>query len=479
MSRWSCAVVLALVSCGSEAATVEPAEFAELCGVAGPHRLVALAPDEALFKIHPFAGRLIYGTATRTGDTYEDHVLWSSGMCGESPRRIADDVKYTYENARWPGVLLGCRAEADDIVSLDPSGVEPPHVMFAGSGCFVKETAHGYLSLTGEAGQPGALTLHLYPDDPRSGTAQSIVLLDATSTPEHPISRRSRLRLTDDHAFILADDGELLRIELADRTVTVEQTGLRNFEISADGRYLLTQSLELTSEGVLSEKGTVSLHDRTSGFGVSLAQTSLDYGPPALAWVDLGLVPLVLGNGMLRVHFLPALDFVDTLRNVYFHGQIPDGRWLLKGVDSRFYLTDSPRVEYVTHVSDGKAHLAGDAITDDGVTLMSLTSCCSDPDEGPLMFVPFDRSERRLLAERASRFRLSLADGRLITLLDIDEQSLGDLYLVERETRTERLIDRRAIRFFRTFPELGDDILLYGVDDGERTGMWVVRPAPE
>jgi hypothetical protein len=477
MVRWICAALMVLTGCGSEPAR-ESAELAELCGVEGPLHLIALEADQRVYRVDVFEDRLYYATAHREGDqdppVYGEPTLWSSGLCGEQRRKIADGITSTFSDERWPGLLLGCREQAREVVSLDPTGLQPAHVVFADIDCWGgHDTSHGLVSLLAEDEGPGTLVLHRYPVDARTETSAPIVLLDPGLTPEHPISRRSRLRLTDDDAFILTDEQTLLRISLRDEDVVVEQTGVRDFEVSSDGRYLLYQDLNLTGDPDESE-GAVILLDRIAGTGTTVAQTDLAYSPIPLAWVDLGVVPLMLSNGMLRVHFLPGLDFVDTRYGTYFRGATADGRWLLQGTDNRLYLGDAPRPEYFTYLFDGTAQLAADAISEDGVTLMNLTSCCSPSDEGPLLFVPFDGAPRHL-ADRVSRARVSVDDRRLLTTVEIDEHGDGELVLVDLDTHDEQLVDTQVGGTFRSLSEYGDRVFLYSVTDGERTGIWLIR----
>lgn len=70
------------------------AELGEVRGVEGPVRLVALEQDEAVRGVlYRFEDRIFYATARPHTEaevvTYSDTFLWSSGPCGESPRRIA------------------------------------------------------------------------------------------------------------------------------------------------------------------------------------------------------------------------------------------------------------------------------------------------------------------------------------------------------------------------------------------------------
>jgi len=462
-----------LVSCGSE--PIEPAEFGEVCGVKGPVRLVALEPDQVVRGgLYGFEERVLYTTAHAHIEadvvTYSDTVLWSTGPCGESPRRIADDVINVFTDDRWPGVLLGCRTELRDIVSIDPSGDEPPHVVYADVDCFSRNTPQGLVSIDAEGDGPAALTLHPHPDDARTETSEPVGLLDPDVTPEYPITAKSRVRARGDLVFVLTTDGTLLRIELPSGAATVEQTEVREFDISKDGRYLLWQRAERTDQDSEFPEGLVLLRDRESGDDVPLTTTWLDPFDSPLAWVELGLVPLMLSGGPLRIYFLPTLGFLEVYDNVYPLEQLADGRWLLqRWWRGPIYLGDLREGGSATPVFHNGAIVGREP---DGLMLLEVPP---DSTPGPLLFAPFDGSPPSRLADRVTPY-YRLTEGRVLSAINVDDDGLGDFILADFETREERLIDRQVVdtSVWSTW-DLGDDIVRYAVVDGERSGVWMVR----
>lgn len=471
-------VASGLVGCGSEA--IEPAEFAEVCGVRGPVRLVALAPDQVVRDgLHRFEERVFYTTARAQAGAdevkYSDTVLWSIGPCGEAPRRIADDVVHVFTDDRWPGLLLGCRMDLRDIVSLDPAGEQPPHVVYAGVDCFSRDTPQGLLSIDADGDGPAALTLHPHPGDARSETSEPIALLDPDLTPGYPITASSRVRARGDGVFVLTTDGALVRIALPGGAVTVEQTGVREFDASQDGRYILWQRAESTDRDSEFPEGMVFLRDRETGEGMPLTPTWLDPYDSSLAWVDHGIVPLMLSGGPLRVYFLPSLGFLDIDDNVFPREQLADGRWLLqRWWSGPIYLADLREAGSATPFFDDGAIVGREP---DGLVLLDVPL---DSAPGPLWFAPFDGSSPTRLADRVTPYH-RLTEGRVLSALNVDADGLGDLILADFATREERLIDRQVVdTSVWSSWDLGDDIVRYAVVDGARSGVWMVRlpPAP-
>jgi hypothetical protein len=92
------------------------------------------------------------------------------------------------------------------------------------------------------------------------------------------------------------------------------------------------------------------------------------------------------------------------------------------------------------------------------------------------------------LAHRATAFHDWLSDGRLLTPVGVDERWLGELAIVDPETLEERRIDTRVAALsgveLADVPKgqptrrvVDDDTIVYAVSDGERTGVWLARPA--
>lgn len=237
-----------LLACSE--APLEPAGFAEHCGQTGPVRLLELAPGQGLAGLQRIGDRLYHTVGTQAPDMnsspytpFTDRSTWSTGLCGESPVRLADDLVSVFTVERWPDILLACQ-EGTGIVSLDPAGEAAPHLLFPSPQCWntyaeaLTWTEHGVVGLTDPAAPLSALNLYPYPDDPRTGTSEHIALLGEVDT-----TVLTRTGPDAVHAVTIA--GELVRVDLADRSIHVEQSGVGGFQYSADGRYLMWMDREL------------------------------------------------------------------------------------------------------------------------------------------------------------------------------------------------------------------------------------------
>ena len=129
------ALALMLGACG-EAEPLDPAALGELCGAAGPFRLLPLTPDE---RPVPEASIVRVGErivlAIGAGEPRRDSLrgpvpasttVYALGPCGEDPVVIGRDIDRVFMVPQWPGVVLGCEAETDDLLRLDPTGAAAP-----------------------------------------------------------------------------------------------------------------------------------------------------------------------------------------------------------------------------------------------------------------------------------------------------------------------------------------------------------------
>lgn len=519
MVRWSLGLVLGLglASCGSE--PFARAQLGEMCGIDEPVRLLALEPDQIL-RDRPLVlgdqvlisvARQPYGYAIVTSGWEPDSepALWSSGPCGESPRRVAEDVDDAFISKLFPETLIAERVVEGGYVRLDPAGVEPPNVIAPNFG---KWTTYGVVAFdpVGDgADDPASLTLYPYPDDPDTAPPDPITLLDAYRAPQYPFDRRSWVRHIDDIAWVVTTDGQLLRIDIAERlaeldpdlpvdrpaapptdiadepvaapagAVTRVQTDVRTFDVSPDGRYLLWQDLHLSNDDPERPEGAVLLQDLHTSAGVSLAQTGMNYSSAPLGRVDDGVLELTLPNDITRIYFLPGLDFVDLPRQLrLFDRPLPDGRWLLQSWrGGPIYLADLHDLESTTVLFPGGEIVRREA---DGLLIADLTpprDFEDHADQGPLWFAPFDASPAQRRGDAVSRYFHNLPDGRLLTVLSIEKSGLGELVLIDPETGSSRAIDHKvATRMTRW--KVIDDVVRYPVVDGARTGVWAVRLPP-
>lgn len=466
--------ICGLASCSEEASV--PAALGEVCEVDGPFRMVGPTPGQLSFGVAVAADRLFYNQGSwplAEGEKFAPE-LWSVGACGESPRRLGGDITQIFFDERWPDLLLGCREQTRDIVIVDPASAGPPHVVFADTDCGAYATPRGRLTRSGELDGPGGLVLHPYPEDPRSETSSPIELLGLDT----PISPGNGVVVRGDEVFFIGDDTALMRLDLPDGALTVEQTNVYTFNVSADGRYLLWQDTAVTGDS-FGVEGAVSLRDRSTGDGMLLAKTSMA-GSTLLGPDEGGLVALRFPYAGLQLYFLPGLAPARLPDGFDLHARLPDGRWLLRYILGGLYIAD-------LHDPKTLTPFFGDAtivrVEADGVILLEMPplglGSSEKYAEAALWFVPLDGRPARMLAERASYATRLLDDGRILTGVDLDEQGIGTLVLVDPDTRSEQIVDTQVMSGYAwSFPPLGDDVLRYQVDDGERSGIWLARLPP-
>lgn len=466
-------LALALAGCSEDGPT--QASFAEHCGVAEPVRLLELQPDQARLSTSRHGDRLyheLYQLAADGRPTYPlaGRELWSTGLCGESPRLLGDDLSVRFSPMdRWPELLLACQDDTG-IVVLDPEGLAPPHLLFPNWHCQGSWTDHGLFTL--DHGDDGivSLLLYPYPEDPRSETSEPIVVLADRPTTNQFLFARANV------THYINSDAELLRIDLSDLSITVEQTNVRDYVYSGDGRYLLWRDATITGGDPRQPEGSVILRDNETGISVGLGQSATSLSGNTF-WPDEH--HMVLWHaGRHRIYDLPSLEFIDLPEG----GQV---RWVLD--DGRLLVINEERGDWLTilDLADGsltpRFSRRGQIIgpTDDAVTVLDLPCCTDDPGvaEGKLWSVPVDGSPATVLADRASTRIFRPDPSRLLTSVDIDRDAdISTLILVDTDTRHEQRIADHVLGWS---PDYTDTTLLtYVVHDDDRSGIWQVRLAP-
>lgn len=446
------------VGCGED--EVRAVEYGELCGVEGPVRVLELAPDQRGGS-WSFGDRLYHSVARvlPVESKWGELELWSTGPCGEAPVRVATDVWGPVRIERWPERLFGCHTR-DGIVSLDPAGVAVPHPVFATADCHPAWTEYGGVLREEHADDDmvTSVVLYPYPGDPGGETSEGVPLFDRCHS--------WYINVDVDRGVVHCPtlEGELMRISLADQSATVVQTDVGSYQFSADLRYLAWETREATAQG----QRLLSLRDDSTGVTISLGTASITTYFQFIA----GEQPLLLAGS--RVYFLPGLDFIDMSRSVRFSAVLADGRWLLEDTSGSPWLSVfDPGDRSIKPLFSRPAALVG--VAAESARVLGISPLI-DPetwnDQGRLWSVPFDGAKARVLAERATRFVRPVGATRMMDILDVDEEDIGELVLIDTADRSEQVVDARAYGW-----SVEDEVLSFGVADGERSGLWRARLA--
>lgn len=485
-----------LLACGSE--PVEYAALEEVCGGPSPVRVLELEADQVVRasatirvqdRVLYVVSRIDAGDPDARYSSTAESSVWAAGPCGEAPVQVAAGVENIFTLERWPDVVLGCEKATGDVVVIDPSGVEAPHVVFSATsqdwqGCGLSWTDLGLLSLEEYDDELGALMLYPYPADPRTETSAPAVLIEpiriGPSRSVGPGFRGNVLYTYPDEVLALTPEDLLVRVDLDDGAVTTLQTAVAGFAASREGDYLLWQDAAITGGDAEYPEGKVSLRERSTGTEVLLGETSLRFSGLPLWRIESGIVELSLGeyaNDPKRIFSLPDFDFIEAPGDLYLNFPLSDGRWVVLSIFGVYPEAIDLSTGERTRLFPREAKVVGH---DDQALKVIEVPCCFESDErddGPMWRVPIDGSAATKLADRATRpMGQPLGDGRLLGPVGVGAHWLGALVLVEPATRVELRVDDR-VHFNSVDQSRVDDegIVSYSVTDGERSGVYLAR----
>lgn len=485
-------------ACGPSA--TEEAELRELCGHVGPVRVLEFPEDARPYAYAQLLrlddDRLLWqlGSAAPDAEGYpwpsRFWGAWITGRCGESPVELPS-VASAHLDPHVPGVLLAPMGTAEqyDLAVIDPDAPAEQRTLFTGIGVALGSAKSGLVSVDEKDVEVGSVSFRAYPEDPFSGVVAPTTLaqidLPSTTWVSEKTDALARVVVHEDAAWVLTSDDELLRIALPSGASSVEQVGVRTFTISDDERWLVWEDLSVVEYGAVFGEpiGRSQLRDRNDDVDRPL------WIGHAYPWSPVSIEDGVIRGpgGWLRV---------DDLSPVV----LPEGRDLIGPFgDERRWLTvhrasapeggDSEPLGYglfdidtgvETPLFDRPAQMI--AVRDDGIELLHGVYFGTPPsaEEVPLVFAPFDGSPPRELARSVTTAYRRMADGRIVTPVDLapDFRS-ATLVLVDPETLETSRIDDHAF-VHQPLPEpdpgiWGDDVVLYSVADGDRSGMWIAR----
>jgi hypothetical protein len=494
-------LVVTLAACGPD--RVEQAELADVCGQPSPFRVLELSPDEQPHGGYQAVARVGNRLFWVVGDSefvpsqhehgYElpEHTtVIATGPCGESPSVVAHDLFYVFENPDvWPGEALGCDYATGDVFVLDAFGAREPRRVFSDVGCGAEWTEYGIVASAPQDDGTTQLRLYPVPDDPWGSTPAPVVLMQAMRTEryhEGVVVDNRDVAVRDKEILALSANDELIRIGLPDGVQSTEQTGVTAFVLGSDGSRLLWQDITPTNDDPEWIAGEVFLTDRTTGVTKHLANGSVagssieDGANPPHVRVRLGKY----WGDPTRIVMLPSLESID----------VPDHRWVVRPVgDGSRWLVEAYEHDPFDSTMALRSLATGEETTlfdgsgmwwtvDDGVRILEVSTWIDEMlfDQAQLWQATYDGAPPELLARRASTHLYELADGRLVTALDVDSDYNADLMLVDPQSLEERLIDTHVFAFSTRYNETGafGDAIAYAVSDGERSGVWLTALAP-
>jgi hypothetical protein len=244
---------------------------------------------------------------------------------------------------------------------------------------------------------------------------------------------------------------------------------------------LVWQRSELTNDDPESPEGEILLLDRETGELRSIGETALAYAHlRAFNWSPSGLLQLPFPAGtqdgelVLRLYDLASHTWVDvsgTLEPMYM---LADDRHLIvndgQGTPPQTLDVQTGELGTITETVPAASHYSSDVR---GLGILP------DGDEGELWLVT-DGEGPRLIAERATWHHWFMPDGRLLSGVDINDKKVGELVVIDPDTLEEQLIDLDvfATHYSRPDPSSDDTTVIYGIAEGARRGLWLVRLPP-
>lgn len=480
-----CVLVLALSACGPS--TVAEAEQGEICGEPGPFRILALDEDEMPASVSTAISRVgdrIYftiGDAVSEADAPfsdngftqftplpENPRILSTGLCGETPRLVAEGVEFATEDDRWPGAALGRLRGTSDYAVLDPDGLAPPRLFLPHPGLPFERCDVGVVGMVADS--PEAATaravLQPYPasvgDDP---PPQVTVLEDV-------VNAFGTVQARGTEVFALTSARALVRVDLIDGANEVLAEDVDGFDVTQDTRFVvLFRALDGAAEP---SAFATTILDRDTGDETWVADSTTRFPSGAFA-PNYFLTIEVPGGKATRIVEFPSLETHDTPVDTSVHFRIQDDLFL-----------GTSRGEHITYdVSSGETRVLfagyGARRYDmEGIVVLDSGGGAPYRTTGGLFRALYTGGEPRRIAERATSGYTLMPDGRVITPLHVDADYLGTLVIVDPDTLQEQRIDEDVVSINANLAAEGifdDGVIAYAVRDGDRSGIWLARPA--
>ncbi|MBL4687735.1 MAG: hypothetical protein JKY37_24280 [Nannocystaceae bacterium] len=485
MRSWLAMMMLPALACQDDIVSEIPSPqteaptFEERCGVAGPVELLALAPREHAFRLDwsPDDQRMLVGVFRAAGalglfaDT-SNRAIVSVGPCGEDPMIIGEGMEVVRE---YQGVALACAVDGSALFRIDPSGAADPVRILDGT-CAVRRTDAGLVAVLPSEDNLGRLVIVR---EPHVLAPAVETLVEGVGVPVNVFFGAGDYRTTPlwakgREAIAMKPDGDVISVNLDDGSSTVVVGGALEFRASSDGTKIVWQTDEAPQGDPDAPISAIFLHDRESSTGVRLLDSHLAWtvSPFRRDWV------VVRDNSLLGQRAFAASG--EELR-------LPEGTairavlandlfWLVRKADQRteellWDLEGVPRV-IIDH-AQGAPSKSGDGI--------SVFVDAEHPAEleGALWYGPFDGGPVRLLSERVNYQHAIVSDGRILGIVEKNNNAHGRLLLENPADHSLIELDRYG---YLHSPSLNagdpfDGDIVYSVDDPEGTRHALYRAA--
>lgn len=472
--------MLVCSACGGDEVTgPEELELGELCGQDTPVRILTLDPAKKPLSADSAPGRFVVGELVEDRYlftlTFEDSQseIWSVGRCGEQPALLASNIDrwgmdriVRYE--QLPGVPFVCRGATNDVVALDPRGVQASNAVFEVAACVALPTSHGLLTILGD-GETGQLVLQPWPADVFVGTAEQIVLLEDVKARPLPGGRPYDVfAATDEEVLAINTNDELVSVALDDLAPTVLAEGVGGFHRGASGRWVVWQGVQVTNDDPDSAEGPIFALDRDSGISTQVEDAALADTTTGTTVIEpLGL--LYFDHGMTQHYVkLPSLESFLISEQLKAVAVIDDTRALLF---FPFTVIDVVTGELTALFGDRHDTNSWD---DDGLVILR------EGEGGELLGISYS-GEQHVLAKHATRAWQRASDGRIFTLPNMNSAGVGTMIAVDPNTLEESQVDSHVHHSsISLYEEDGKDLVVsYTIVDPDpaRHGIWLARPA--
>jgi hypothetical protein len=468
-----CCLLLTLSACGSDLSGPGPAELEELCGEKEPVRILALDaehPPQTVRGGQAVGERFLFAVNYDDGSPFHTEI-WSTDRCGEEPFLLD-----SYDDGYFAPIELGgswyvCHRAENRLVALDPTGVASATPVFETRGCDHVSSNAGILVVPGE-GEIGPLVFQPWPADPFAGPAEQIVLHDAVVVPRNPYNYSGNdnwdtLAVVGGDVLAITADDELIAIDLVDAGVRSLASGVRMF--AAGERWMVWQGIEITGGTPDSPEGPLFLLEHETEASVQIAETSLMYSMTSahpLVLESLGLLHYRDGFGNAATsHYLELATLGSSSVGGYLQPTrvIDDSRAL-------FSSSDGPPYVVIDFVGMGTRTIWEES----GVSYGNADGLIAVRGHELLRISYWGYVET--LAHSVEGWYQITEDDRIITPVAVNDESVGQLVVVEPETLEQSTIAPKALSHSIHVNEDGGELLVSYLDpDPERFGIWLAK----